>query len=290
VIKRAKSFLKNYVLQRKAYRFFIRDWEGLTDLQSAHDLLATMRFSQNLTPLQQNSVKAKRILVIAPHPDDETIGPGGTLLKALKNGAKIRTIYLSCGTPETSKKLQQEANDIASTYGYETIFLDYHSKNIPIDDAIISQLADHINQFAPDVVFLPFLLDDHDDHRRASHLLLLIQQQGLLKSSFEVWAYQVYSTLPPNVVIDITDVIQEKEKLINSWKTQNKTRNWAHFTLGLNAFNQRFLPNGPDPKYAESFFVLPLNEYTNYCRQYFKEPADCYYNRRYKNEIDPISK
>jgi len=95
MIRKAKSFIKNYLINRKTYKFFIQDWQALSDLQNASDVLATMRFSQNLKPLQQQLPDAKRILVIAPHPDDETIGPGGTLLKAIKNGAKVLTVCLT---------------------------------------------------------------------------------------------------------------------------------------------------------------------------------------------------
>ncbi len=284
MISTAKSFIKNYLFTRKAYRFFMRDWIALSDIPHASDVLATMRFSQNLKQTQQEVPAGKRILVIAPHPDDETIGPGGTLLKALKEGATVLTLYLTCGTPSTENQLRIEARDIASKAGYDIVFLDHYSKNIRLTDDAVTGFSEIINQFSPDVVFIPFFLDDHDDHRRASQLLLQANAKHLLKKHFEIWAYQVYTTVLPNVVVDITDVAVEKENLINMWKTQNTTRNWAHYALGLNAFNQRFLPNGPKPKYAETFFVLPLKEYLEYCRQYFVNPADCYYHSGYKNE------
>jgi len=88
MLTKIKSFVKNYLLQRKAYQFFMRDWVGLTDLQSAKDMMATMRFSQNLQPQLREGPAAKRILVIAPHPDDETLGPGGTLLKEIDKGGR----------------------------------------------------------------------------------------------------------------------------------------------------------------------------------------------------------
>lgn len=289
MFKKAQSFVKNYLLQRKAYQFFIRDWITLSDLQGANDMLATMRFSQNLQPLQRSAPDADRILVIAPHPDDESIGPGGTLLKALKKKVNLLVLYLTCGTSENSNLLQSEAFRIASAYRYDSVFLNYHSKNIPVNNEALLQFSKIINDFSPEVVFLPFLLDDHDDHRRASHLLFLAQSKRFLQCNFVVWAYQVYTTLLPNVIVDITDIILEKKQWIKMWTIQNKTRNWAHFTLGLNAFNQRFLLNSAEAKYAEGFFVLPLKEYLNYCRLYFKRPEACYYHSNYKHQKYLIS-
>ena len=279
-----KSFIKNYLLSRKAYRFFIRDWQPLSDLPHASEVLATMRFSQTLTPIQQSQPRAKRILVIAPHPDDEAIGPGGTLLKALKTGASVLTLYLTCGTPKTADSLRLEASQISAIHGYQTVFLNYYSKNIPADQDTVLKIHTIIQQFKPETIFIPFLLDDHDDHRRASHLLLMIQRNYPLPPNLEIWAYQVYTTLLPNVVVDITSVAKEKESFIQMWKTQNETRNWSHIALGFNAFNQRFLPTSPKPQYAECFFVLPLHEYVSYCELYFKKPSDCYYQHHYKNE------
>ena len=96
---------------------------------------------------------------------------------------------------------------------------------------------------------------------------------------FEVWAFQVYSTVLPNIVVDITDVIDEKIRLINYWESIKKSRDWGHYAKGLNAFNSRFLKTN-QPRYAESFFVVPAKEYIELCSIYFKNPEDniYYYN------------
>jgi len=287
MLNKAKSFVKNYLLKRKAYQFFIRDWVQLSDLQQAQDMMATMRFSQNLRLQSLDGPNVKRILVIAPHPDDETMGPGGSLLREIDKGAEVLTVYLTSGSNDAIAQVREsEAQSIAKQYGYKTIFLGYQPKSIPIDDNSTQRLANLINDFSPEALFLPFCLDDHDDHRRASHLLLAIEQKNLFTCSFAVWAYQVYTSILPNVIVDITDVADRKASMINRWKSQYTKRDWAHFTLGLNAFNQRFLPAGSQPRYAEAFFVLPLTEYLNYCRHYFDaNAANCYYSPEYKKNL-----
>ncbi len=287
---KVKRFIDHYILPHKAYRFFISDWAHLTDLQTASDMMATMRFSRNLIPECSNGPNAKRILVIAPHPDDEILGPGGTLIKAIDRGAEVLALYLTAGSSDAiTAQLKSEATQIAEQLNYKTLFLNYRPKSIPIDETIVSKIVEIINQFKPDALFLPFCLDDHDDHRRASHLLLLARETKKIHGHFDVWAYQVYTSLIPNVVVDITAVADRKANAINHYQSQIKKRNWAHYILGLNAYNQRFLPNGPESKYAEAFFVLPLDEYLNYCRQYFgSDPTKCYYTPEYKKITEVV--
>jgi len=99
---------------------------------------------------------------------------------------------------------------------------------------------------------------------------------------FEIWAYQVYSTVIPNVAVDITDVIDEKLKLVEIYRSQKRSRDWAHYIKGLNAFNCRFLKTN-EPRYVELFFVVPADEYLQLCRLYFQNPASgIYYSDSYK--------
>ena len=71
----------------------------------------------------------------------------------------------------------------------------------------------------------------------------------------EVWGYQVYSPVIPNVVVDISDVAETKAEAIRMWATQMSRRKLDHYMLGFNAFNTRLLPNA---RYVEAFFVVPI--------------------------------
>jgi N-acetylglucosamine malate deacetylase 1 len=86
----------------------------------------------------------------------------------------------------------------------------------------------------------------------------------------------VYGVLPMNVIVDITDVAEQKSALIGCWRTQMQRRDWAHYALGMNAFNCRYLPNSSRKLYGECFFVVPLAEYLDLCRAYFAEPEIVY--------------
>ena len=81
---RWQTRLTNWLLPRRAYKFFLRDWEPLDDLDRVADALATLRQSARLQPAVMPAPRAKRIAAVAPHPDDESIATGG-LLQAVRS-------------------------------------------------------------------------------------------------------------------------------------------------------------------------------------------------------------
>lgn len=271
--------LERLVMGRKAYKWVLRDWQQLHDLPAAARLLETMRFSRAIEPQLMIRPNGQRLLVLAPHPDDEVIGPGGTLLHAVDAGAETKVIYVTSGTPDELPAREHEAEAVCRDLGCSHEFLRQEIFDIPIEttaDAIRSAIDD----FAPDTLFLPFVLDDNDDHRRLNHALLSLAITETVKFRPEVWAYQVYTPLPGNVAVDVTDVISTKASAIRRYGTQLKRRDWAHFALGLNAFNCRLVHGVSQSCYFEVFFVVPWTEYIDFCRSYFSA-GGTYYEANY---------
>lgn len=268
------SRLARFVLTRwstrAAYRFVLRDLRPVLEMPQAALLLETKRFSQLIRPVPMHGPSARRVVVVAPHPDDDIFGPGGTLLHLAAAGVSIRTIYVTDGTTRDPAQLRGEAMEACRAIAAEPVFLGLPLRNIPLDAASVERFRSAIAGFTPDAIFIPFLLDDHDDHRRVNELLQRAFPSGGL--SAEVWAYQVYSSLPPNVVVDITDVAERKRDLVRLWRHANGERNWAHFVLGTNAANCRHIA-GTGEIYAETFFVVPGREYLDLCARYFSGPA-----------------
>ena len=274
--------LEALVNRRSAYKFFIRDWVALGDLKAASQVVNTLRFSRNLETVEMTVPDAQRIVVIAPHPDDEMIGPGGTLIQALERNAIVQVIYLTSGSKAEQLAREQEANRVGDQYGFERIFLRYPPLAIPDDLETLLRISALIAEFQPDTLFVPFVLDDHDDHRRASHILVQLAMEGFLDMSLTVWAYQVYSAVLPNVVVDIGASRARKADAIRLYTSQMETRDWANFAIGLNAWNSRLLSARPEAAFAEAFLVLPLGEYVQIAQGYFERAADkAYYSSGY---------
>lgn len=278
-----KKIIKQYLFDRKNYKFFIRKYVELNELQRAADVMNTLRHAQILHPIKSSPPTNSRIGIIAPHPDDEIMGPGGTLAMALKNGCTASVIYLTNGNslvPGIDPATESIQN--AAEWGYATKFLNLPLRGIPINANSMAALASELNNIRPEYLWLPFLLDDHDDHRRASQLLAATFRAGMLEYRPRIWAYQVYTCLPANVVIDITSVSEKKRNAIDLYVSQDPVRDWDHYILGLNAFNTRFLRGNAEKHYAELFFDLPFEDYIDLCDDYFRNPAsDCYVGAGY---------
>lgn len=284
MIARFARALRRYLDSRSAYRFFLRDMEPLRELDRASHLLGTMRVSRRLQPVAMDAPKARRITVIAPHPDDEAMGPGGTLLRCLASGAEVTVVFLTDGRLDAEgARAADEARAAGERFGFATRFLGFPVRGISVDDDALRYFAETVGSTAPDALFVPFMLDDHDDHRRVSHMILAANRHGLLTQPCEVWAYQVYTVLPGNVMVDITDQAEAKAELIRTYRSEAGVRDWVHWSLGLNAFNSRLLGRSQGPRYVESFFVVPLKDYVELCAAYFDpEPAACYFDPNYR--------
>ena len=292
MIVNAKKWLKNKFLKkvmgipsRSKYKFIIKDWINLSDLNACSRVLETKRFSRNLQPIQLNCPTAQKILVIAPHTDDDILGAGGTLMKAIENGSEVHTLYVTKGIVDQTKfeTVKNETIAVCNKIGLYPHFIECHNGEIPLDDDTVSnKIISLIKTIQPQAIFISFFLDDHDDHRRVNHLLLMIFKNYKIPK-IEIWAYQIYSSVIPNVTINITNEAEKKKELIHMWKSISGNRDWAHYMLGINAANCRYI-SSKTPLYVETFFVVPIDEYLELCHVYFDNNTnDIYYGDYYRN-------
>ena len=257
-----------------AFKFVMKDWAPLFDLEASAEVLETKRFSRNLRPVELERPSQSRIMVIAPHPDDEVFGAGGTLLKAVANGAQVHIVYVTDGENDArGKAIRSDAVRSCEALGASYTFLGRETLNISLANAEVDQkLSRLFHDMRPEAVFIPFLLDDHDDHRRANEFFATVAGDWDL-GRVEIWAYQVYSTVLPNVVVNMTKEADRKRELIRLWQNVSGNRDWAHYVLGTNAANCRYV-SSKEPQYAETFFVVPAEEYLELCARYFSHAPD----------------
>ena len=213
----------------------------------------------------------KKIIILAPHPDDELIGAGGTLIETLKRKCSIEIIYLTSGKKEEKRIREKELREVCDLLSVRSHVIGGIANKKLIGNKRILQI---LNQFKPQIIFIPFILDDNPDHKKANKLFYDIS--SLLNKTnpsinYEVWSYQVYTPLLVNRVVDITNNISKKEKLIKIYKSQFKSRDWAHYAIGLNAWNSRFLKRKKGPSWAECFFVQSKKEYEKFCKVFFNK-------------------
>lgn len=186
---------------------------------------------------------AARALFLAPHPDDIVLGCGGTLLKMLARGIRVRLAYLTDGRttapPEgeeaMAKRRADEARAVSRHLGLpEPIFVAWNERTFTAPEnraALVERLQGILAEVQPDHVFLPYFADMHGDHRYTNHLLA-----GAMRASGRmpvVYGYEVWSVAPPGVVVDITQELEEKLRLIGHYRSQLELLDYLAIAEGV---------------------------------------------------------
>lgn len=204
--------------------------------------------------------KEKKILVLAPHPDDEAFGAGGTLLKLGENQAQISVLYLT-----SIPVRQQEAQKAADILGVsQQIFWQEPDGKLAFSEKLAQKLALIIKDAKPEAIFLPTFFDSHWDHLATNRIL--IGAAKYLPSSrdrLKVYAYQVWQPGPFNRLVDISTTLQSKEKAIAVFASQLKDRDYKKAIVCLNQYFGVMYGAG---EAAEAYLATNLK---NYC-QLFK--------------------
>jgi LmbE family N-acetylglucosaminyl deacetylase/O-antigen/teichoic acid export membrane protein len=156
---------------------------------------------------------ARRVLVLAPHPDDETIGCGGTIALLARSGATVTVAVATSGElavaepgspAEVRRRRQEEVCAACRQLGVtQPLFLDLPDGVLRDHlGVLVGQLARLSERLCPDAVFVPWPLDDHPDHMALAAALADVE----LPDSCEVWSYEVWAALPANRIVDVSEV------------------------------------------------------------------------------------
>lgn len=183
----------------------------------------------------------KRVLVVAPHPDDEVLGVGGTIARLSDEGATVVIVIVTKGRPP----LFSEA-DVAQTRGEaaraheilgvsETLFLDFPAAGL---DGVPHQqlnaaLASTLERVAPTSLFLPFYDDLHLDHRLVFRSALVAARPSNAWAPKQILAYETLSEtnwnapyltagFQPSVFIDISSTLDRKLAAMRCFASQIK--------------------------------------------------------------------
>jgi len=205
------------------------------------------------SPVTRDIPERGRALVLSPHIDDDVIGAGGTLRKHVLSGDNVKVVYFADCTPERIK----EAGEAAKIIGISDLeFLGYESKKLLEYRDLSGRLSSIIEDFRPDIVYLPSPFDRHNDHLSVNHLLAELHKK--YRYGLTVCAYEVWTTLVPNLIMDITDVVEDKRKALSMYKSQLSSNNWSDAALSLNRY--RGVTSGAG-RHAEGFMRHSMKEY-----------------------------
>ncbi len=182
----------------------------------------------------------KSVIVIAPHPDDETLGCGGTLLRHKAEGDKVHWLIVTgmsskLGFPEERVKARaSEIDKVADSYGFDSV----HNLNLPssgLDQIPLSEIIAAISSVfkvvKPNIIYLPHRGDAHTDHRvvfdaasactkwfRYRHVNRVLSYETLSETGFGMNPNT--RGFEPNVYIDIEHYLDRKLDIFTSYENE----------------------------------------------------------------------
>lgn len=237
-------------------------WFGRFCQWGARRLLGRLHRVTHRMPVELRAVQPGRTLIVAPHMDDEVIGPGGTLALLKGAGGAVGVVYASDsagakgGVSQTAVR-KEEAAACSRLMGFEILaFFDFADGDLSrCEDRIAARLREVIGSWKPTQIICPFLTDHHRDHAATASAVALALRESDWKG--EVWGFEVWSTIWPNVVIDITSVVDKKKAGIACHASQSASMDYVDAALGLN----RYRGLRVNVKYGEAFHVCSAAEF-----------------------------
>jgi LmbE family N-acetylglucosaminyl deacetylase len=219
----------------------------------------------------------RNVLFISVHPDDETLGCGGTILKHKSNGDTINWLNITGidnnhpfgFSPEQVMKRQLTIEKVKQTYGFnKSINLKFYTQLLDTKglSSLMKEISEAIKEIQPDTLYIPNRSDVHSDHRisfqaiypckknyRYSFIKSILMYETLSETEFAPALAE--NAFIPNTFVDITDYIDKKIEIMKLYDTEimpDPLPRSAHAIKGLAAFRGSRI----GVMYAEAFMSL----------------------------------
>lgn len=199
---------------------------------------------RSFTPLvDPGSLPRGTVLVVAPHPDDETIGCGGAILLHKARGDRVVVVQVTGGEAGDPNALQGDATALVATRRREaraagerlgvdeTRTLAFADGKVAPDEALVAALVAEIDRACPAIVYAPSLLECHPDHLATG----LATARALRRSPLIVrlLGYEVNHPTLASFLLDITPFIDAKRDALACFESQQRYNDLVGKRLGL---------------------------------------------------------
>lgn len=181
-----------------------------------------------------------KVIVISVHPDDETLGCGGTLLKHKQAGDELFWLIGTTmagyknATESNIKRREKEIALVSHQYGFKEVF-QFSIPAIQVDtvpfDKIVSEFTSVFKKTEPNIVYLPFCHDVHSDHRimfnaaysctkrfRSPYVNKVLMMETLSETDFAPSISE--NAFIPNFFVDISAHIEKKIEIMKLYKSE----------------------------------------------------------------------
>jgi len=195
------------------------------------------------------------MVVFAPHPDDETLGCGGTIAKKISQGYEVIIVIMTDGrhafskvfgidsdpTPEELKEIRKEevlrAVKILGVPKENVIFLGFEDGSLEENaDKAVETIKEIMIKYSPSEIYFPFIKDFHPDHRAANRMIKKCAQElrlTCLKNQYSI--SHKYARLGPLferilnlfrksiVEVDVSDFLDLKKIAVGEFTSEIST-------------------------------------------------------------------
>ena len=216
-----------------------------------------------------------KILVLAVHPDDETLGCGGTLLKHKSNKEEIHWLIVtdikeSEGyDKKTIERRKKEINKVANLYNFDSVNklglsttkIDEYSMSF-----LIEKISSVINKIKPNIIYLPFKGDIHSDHKQVFNAAFSCTKNFRFQFINKIYMMETLSetefalstkdeSFIPNTFVDISDFMDKKIEVIRTFKSELSDHPFPRSERNIKSLAS-FRGATAGFEYAESFMLI----------------------------------
>lgn len=211
--------------------------------------------------------KGDNVLVIAPHPDDETLGCGGAIIKMISSTINVAVAMLTNGNgggriKDISSIRKNEFMKARSVLGYSTFRIyDYpDGQLVSYQEELGERILKILLEQAPKLVLIPYLLDHATDHQTAN-VALARALKSTIKIDIVVGMYEIWTPMTnPNCYLNITEEYPQKRTAMECYQSQDKYFGIIDKADALSSFRARLSMRGR-VEHMECFKFLEVKEY-----------------------------
>jgi N-acetylglucosamine malate deacetylase 1 len=182
----------------------------------------------------------KIILCVSPHPDDETLGCGGTLLRHIAEGGHVHWLIMTKISEEagySSERIESRSDEIkrvSESFGFLSIhqapFTTTRLDTYPKSD-LVNEVSRYMLKVKPDTIYLPYRNDVHSDHEAVFDAVVSCSKSFRYPFVKRLRAYETlseteFSIRPdrngfiPNLWVDISQYVDRKIEIMKIYKSE----------------------------------------------------------------------
>jgi LmbE family N-acetylglucosaminyl deacetylase len=212
-----------------------------------------------------------RALVLVPHVDDEIMGCGGTMCRIGKRGAHMKVVYMTGSAHEHNMgcdrhlvRMDKCETDVAlrALRCFDSELLNPELKGVRCDDASYKKVASLINDYEPDVLFVPCFDESRSDYLRTAAIAARALEH--YPYNVECYCYSFDGVHGPNALVDITLTINDKIEAMKERRSQHKMIDDEE---NIRALHQYTMSTKTLEKYCERFNRYPKKKFITMAKE-----------------------